>query len=202
MKSHRLLANVCLTAVVSVGLAVSSVVAAPPADLLAKITSQADLDTLIAATTDAPLNQALRDHGTTILTAVDQRTHVDAVIRAIESSPGKFEKINATPVGLKKAAGGEIGIFDSLKLVDLAIPNAGPHDHRQVDPYDAAFFEHLGQIASLELNDLELPDERLSQLQSLTYLKSLRLVRRPQVYTAETQAKIKTLLPNVALKFD
>jgi len=28
------------------------------------------------------------------------------------------------------------------------VPNAGPHDHRKDDPYDAAFFEHLSHITT------------------------------------------------------
>jgi len=29
------------------------------------------------------------------------------------------------------------------------VPGAGPHDIRKDDPYDAAFFEHLGHISTL-----------------------------------------------------
>ena len=53
----------------------------------------------------------------------------------VEGAKGKVEK----------TADGQ-----SLKLVDLAVPGAGPHDHRKDDPYDAAFFEHLGHISTLE----------------------------------------------------
>ena len=51
--------------------------------------------------------------------------HVDAVTRIVEGAKGKVEK----------TADGR-----SLRLVDLAVPGAGPHDHRTEDPYDAAFF--------------------------------------------------------------
>ena len=61
--------------------------------------------------------------------------HVEAVIRTVEAAKGKVEKT-------------EDG--QSLKLVDLAVPGAGPHDHRKDDPYDAAFFEHIGHITTLE----------------------------------------------------
>ena len=61
--------------------------------------------------------------------------HVEAVIRTVEGAKGKVEK----------TADGQ-----SLKLVDLAVPGAGPHDLRKDDPYDAAFFEHLGHISTLE----------------------------------------------------
>jgi hypothetical protein len=42
--------------------------------------------------------------------------HVEAVTRIVEAAKGKVEKT-------------EDG--QSLKLVDLAVPNAGPHDHRK-----------------------------------------------------------------------
>jgi hypothetical protein len=48
---------------------------------------------------------------------------------------------------------------------------------------------------------VDLPDERLPLLQSFSFLKSLRIVHRPP-YPAETQAKIKALLPHTAVKFD
>jgi len=60
----------------------------------------------------------------------------------------------------------------------------------------------MSQLQSLEFSDLELPDERLPQIAAFSFLKSLRLVHRPQPYLAETQAKIKALLPKVALKFE
>ena len=73
--------------------------------------------------------------------------------------------------------GGDVSLFDTLKLVDLAMPNAGPHDHRKVDPYDAAFFGHLGHIQTLEsLNIIatKLSDEWIAPLGKLTNLKTLR----------------------------
>ena len=144
---------------------------------LATVKTQRDLDAVIAATTDAGLKQALQSHSAGLLAAVERRTHVEAVLRAIEVSPGKVEKINTTPESLKKAAGGDIPLFDTLKLVDLAMPNAGPHDHRKVDPYDAAFFAHLGHITTLEsLNIIatKLSDEWIAPLGKLTNLKTLR----------------------------
>lgn len=88
--------------------------------------------------------------------------HVEAVIRAVETAKGKVEKT-------------EDG--QSLKLVDLAVPGAGPHDHRKDDPYDAAFFEHLGHIVSLEsLNVIstKASDEWIKPLGGLVNLKTLR----------------------------
>jgi hypothetical protein len=59
----------------------------------------------------------------------------------------------------------------------------------------------LKQLEQLELGSLELPDERLPQLQQFAFLKELKLIRRPQSYPPETQAKIKALLPKVDVKF-
>lgn len=88
--------------------------------------------------------------------------HVEAVIRAVEGAKGKVEKT-------------EDG--QSLRLVDLAVPGAGPHDHRKNDPYDAAFFEHLGHITTLEsLNVISTKanDEWIAPLGKITSLKTLR----------------------------
>jgi hypothetical protein len=88
--------------------------------------------------------------------------HVEAVIKAVEGAHGKVEKT-------------EDG--QSLKLVDLAVPNTGPHDHRKDDPYDAAFFEHLGHITTLEsLNVIstKFNDEWMPNIAKLTNLKTLR----------------------------
>lgn len=88
--------------------------------------------------------------------------HVEAVTRIVEAAKGKVEKT-------------EDG--QSLKLVDLAVPNAGPHDHRKDDPYDAAFFEHLGHISTLEsLNVIstKFNDAWMPHVAKLTKLKVLR----------------------------
>lgn len=88
--------------------------------------------------------------------------HVEAVVRIVEGAKGKVEK----------TADGQ-----SLKLVDLAVPGAGPHDHRKGDPYDAAFFEHLGHITTLEsLNVIstKFNDAWMPHIAKLTNLKSLR----------------------------
>ena len=144
---------------------------------LAAVKSKADLDSLIVATSDAALKQALSASAEAILEAVEMRPHVEAVVHTIEQSPGKVEKINTTPEGLKLAAGGDVSFFDTLKAVDLSIPNAGPHDARKTDPYDAAFFEHLGHISSLESINIiatKANDEWIAPLGKLTKLKVLR----------------------------
>ncbi|MBL8826844.1 MAG: hypothetical protein JNM18_07635 [Planctomycetaceae bacterium] len=98
--------------------------------------------------------------------------HVEAVIRIVEGAKGKVEKT-------------EDG--KSLKLVDLAVPGAGPHDHRKSDPYDAAFFEHLGHIATLEslhIISTKANDEWIKPLGKLTNLKSLRFVNNGKLTDA------------------
>lgn len=145
---------------------------------LSKITSRADLDAVIAATADPALKQALGDHAAAILAAAAQHPHVEAVIRTIESAPGSFTKINTTPDALKKAAGGDIAIFDTLTQVSTNILGGKAHDHRKenADPYNAAFIEHLGHIASLEAVKLEasgIQDAWVAPLLKLKKLKSL-----------------------------
>jgi hypothetical protein len=135
-----------------------SSLAALPTDLhaagpdLSTITSRADLDAVLAATTDVGLKQALADHAAAILAAAEQHRHVEAVIRTIEKSPGSFTKINTTPESLKKATRGELQIFDTLTAVNTSILNGHAHQNRKLDedPYDAAFIEHLGRIDSLD----------------------------------------------------
>ena len=151
---------------------------------LSKITSRADLDAVIAATSDATLKQALTDNAAAILAAADRHPHVEAVIRTIKSAPGTFTKINTTPEALKKAAGGDIALFDTLTLVSTAILNGHAHDNRDVkaDPYDAAFIEHLGHIQSLEtvrfVTAKQIEESWLPLFLKLNNLKSLTIDNR------------------------
>src|SRR4051812_36747189 len=95
-------------------------------------------------------------------TALAPDPHVDAVTRIVEGAKGKVER----------TADGQ-----SLRLVDLAVPGTGPHDHRTEDPYDAAFFEHLGHITALEsLNIIstKFNDDWMPHIAGLTNLKTLR----------------------------
>jgi hypothetical protein len=145
---------------------------------LSKITSRADLDAVIAATSDSALKQALSDHAGEILAAAEQHPHVEAVIRTIESAPGAFTKINTTPEALKKAAGGDMVIFDTLTQVSTNILGGKAHAHRKEkdDPYNAAFIEHLGHIPSLESVKLEasgIQDDWVAPLLKLKKFKSL-----------------------------
>ncbi len=147
---------------------------------LSKITSRDDLEALIAATADATLKKTLTEHVADILAAADQHTHVEVVIRTIESAPGTFTKVNATPEALKTAVGGNIAIFDTLTQISTNILGGKAHDHRKEkdDPYNAAFIEHLGHIPSLESVKLEasgIQDDWVAPLLKLKKLKSLSL---------------------------
>lgn len=98
--------------------------------------------------------------------------HVEAVIRTVEAAKGKVEK----------TADGQ-----SLRLVDVAVPNAGPHDKRTEDPYDAAFFEHLGHVTTLEsLNIIstKFNDVWMPHIAKLTNLKSLRFTNNGKLTDA------------------
>lgn len=166
-------------------LCASALLAAAPD--LSKVSSQADLDAVIAATSDAALKQALKDHAAAILAAAAEHGHAEAVAAVVTGAKGKVEKINTTPEALKKAAGAELSIFETLKLVDLAVPNTGPHDHRTVDPYDAAFFEHVGHLSAIEsLNIIatKLGDDWISPLGKLTTLKTLRFTNNGKLTDA------------------
>ena len=59
----------------------------------------------------------------------------------------------------------------------------------------------LSQLESLELDDVPFPVERVPVLKDFAFLKVLKLVDRKNGYPAETQAKIKALLPEVEVKF-
>ena len=147
---------------------------------LSKITSKADLDAYIAATNDPSVKQALRDHSAAILAAAAHYPHVKTVIRTIESAPGTFTKANNTPMELKKVAGGEIAIFDTLTLVSTSIANGKAHSYRDAkdDPYDATFMEHLGHINNLESLKIvatKIEDSWLPPLLKLKNLKSFSM---------------------------
>lgn len=150
---------------------------APPD--LSKITSRADLDAVIAATPDSGLKQALADNAAAILAAAEQHPHVEAVIRTIESAPGTFTKVNTTPEALKKAAGGDIALFDTLTEVNTGILNGHAHANRdkKTDPYNAAFIEHLGHIPSLENLSVVVTALEESSLDSILKLKRLQKLR-------------------------
>jgi hypothetical protein len=179
MCHHRPLIVIALLAL----LASSANAAAPE---LGKLANEADLDAAIASA-GGPLKQALQDNRAAILNAIQEHPHVEAVTRIVASAQGKVEKTNTTPASLKAAAGGDVALFDTLKLVDLAVPNAGPHDKRTIDPYDEAFFEHLGHLSALEsLNIIstKFSDPWMPSIAKLTTLKSLRFTNNGKLTDA------------------
>ena len=98
--------------------------------------------------------------------------HVEAVTRIVTGAKGKVEM----------TADGQ-----GIKLIDLNVPGAGPHDHRKDDPYDAAFFEHVGYLATLEsLNIIatKFNDDWMPSLAKLTNLKSLRFTNNGKLSDA------------------
>jgi len=150
----------------------------PAACQLSNINSRADLDTVIANTADAALKHALQVHADSIMAAAERHPHVAAVIRTIKSSPGTFATINTTPDSLRKAAGGDIPLFDTLSEVDTRILGGKAHEHRNEDedPYDATFIAHLSHIHSLETVALEatgIQDSWVAPLLELRNLKKL-----------------------------
>ena len=98
--------------------------------------------------------------------------HVEAVTRIVTGAKGKVEM----------TADGQ-----GIKLIDLNVPGAGPHDHRKDDPYDAAFFEHVGHLSTLEsLNIIstKFNDEWMTSLAKLTNLKALRFTNNGKLTDA------------------
>jgi len=98
--------------------------------------------------------------------------HVEAVTRIVTAAKGKVE-LTADGQG--------------VKLIDLAVPGAGPHDHRKDDPYGAAFFEHVGHLPTLEsLNIIstKFNDDWMPPLAKLTNLKVLRFTNNGRLTDA------------------
>jgi hypothetical protein len=98
--------------------------------------------------------------------------HVEAVTRIVTGAKGKVEM----------TSDGE-----GVKLLDLAVPGAGPHDHRKDDPYDAAFFEHVGHLTTLEsLNIIstKFNDDWMAPIGKLTNLKTLRFTNNGKLTDA------------------
>ena len=99
-------------------------------------------------------------------------SHAEAVVRIVAAAKCKVE-LTADGQG--------------VKLLDLAVPGAGPHDHRKDDPYDAAFFEHVGHLSTLEsLNIIstKFNDDWMPPLAKLTNLKVLRFTNNGKLTDA------------------
>lgn len=98
--------------------------------------------------------------------------HGEAVTRIVSGAKGKVE-LTADGQG--------------IKLIDLNVPGAGPHDPRKDDPYDAAFFEHVGHLSTLEsLNIIstKFNDDWMPSLAKLTNLKALRFTNNGKLTDA------------------
>jgi Leucine-rich repeat (LRR) protein len=144
---------------------------------LLEIRTAADLNSFTASTKDDNLKKAILAHASALQAAIDRHPHVEAVRKTVGEASGKLEQINTTPEPLRQIAGGDLPVFDSLSLVDLAVPNAGPHDARKNDPYDETFFKHLGQVSSLEsLNIIatKFNDAWMPHVSGLVNLRTLR----------------------------
>jgi len=145
-----------------------------------QITSEGDLEQAASLSWDAEISDLLTlktlPAAAPDLSKITSRTDVDAVIRTIEKAPGTFTKINTTPEALKKAAGGDLPLFDTLTQIDTRIAGGKAHDHRKEneDPYNADFIEHLGHIPSLESVKLEASGIQDSWVAPLLKLKNLK----------------------------
>jgi hypothetical protein len=144
---------------------------------LTQIRSNEELESALTSVRDEATRKALQEHAPALLSAAQRYPHVQEVARIVESAHGKVERYNTTPEMLRKQLGADLPVFDALKLVDLSVPNTGPHDKRSSDPYDAAFFQHLAQLHGLEsLNIIstKATDEWIAPLGKLESLKILR----------------------------
>ena len=153
------------------------------ADPLAGVQNRSHLDKLIAATTDAGKKQALRDHAEAIVVAVARKPHVDAVVATLEKANGTFEKSNTMPEALKTAIGAST-IFDGLRSINLADSKLGIKAKREVDPFDKAFYERVGELAGLEelvVVHTAAENAWLAPLGKLTSLKILRFVNQAKL---------------------
>lgn len=153
----------------------------PPADL------EAAWQALLTGVKSPEARQALEQRAPEIRAALEEKAHAQAVAAVVQAAKGKVEWMNTTPEPLRQALGGPLPAFETLKLVDLAVPGAGPHDHRKEDPFDAGFFQRLGQVRSLEsLNVIatKADDAWIAPLGALVNLKVLRFTNNGRLTDA------------------
>src|SRR5580704_10951834 len=97
----------------------------------------------------------------------DKKAHVDAAVAVLEKAGGTYERAG-----------------DSLKMVNLSNSKLGIKAKREVDPFDHAFYEHLGHITDLEsltiLNTTASNDD-LIEVAKLKSLKSLNIVNQAKM---------------------
>ncbi|HEV7403848.1 MAG TPA: G protein-coupled receptor LGR4 [Chthoniobacteraceae bacterium] len=111
--------------------------------------------------------------------AAAKKPHVEAVIKVLEQAQGTYEKMNTAPVALTNKP--EAPAFDTLKSVNLSSPALGIKGKRKVDPFDHAFYEHLGHITDLEsltILNTSASNEEIAELAKLTNLKVLNIINQ------------------------
>jgi hypothetical protein len=133
----------------------------------------------------------------------------------------KLKKLTGIEISCAKATAGLVKHLRELPLEYVALeygvnaPAADAIDTLKSIPtlrrlsMDAAKFTDtdltalvgVTQVRELSLSGLDLPDARLPQLPAFAHLKTLTLVRYGKGYPAETQTKVKALLPKVDVKF-
>jgi len=111
---------------------------------------QAELDALIASTKDPAQKSVLQAHSAVILAACTKKAHIGAVVATLVKASGTYEIVNTTPDAIKQAFGRDVSLFDTLKFVNLSNTTLGIKGKRTEDPFDHAFYEHLGEISDLE----------------------------------------------------
>jgi hypothetical protein len=114
--------------------------------------------------------------------AAAKKPHVEAVIKVLDQAQGTYEKISTAPDELKGTA--EAEAFDTLKLVNLSSPALGIKGKREVDPFDHAFYEHLGHITDLEsltILNTGASNEDIAELAKLKNLKVLNIINQSKL---------------------
>jgi hypothetical protein len=140
----------------------------------------AEFEAAVAGSTGA-LKAALEKHRAEVGAAIARRPHVDAVVAVLTKAPGKFEKLDAAPEGLKDFVSAGSPTFVSLKSVDLGSAALNVKQKRETDPFDAAFYEHLGEIPELEslvILHTNCENAWLKPLGKLKNLKTLNIVNQ------------------------
>ena len=165
-------------------LALVSVVSIHAADPLAAITSRAELDQLIETSTDAALKKALSDHAAQIEAALKRKPDRDRVMALLDSAKASHAKGNDTPAALAKALGGPSPLFDFLRGINLAGAALTVKERRQVDPFDAAFYESVATLPGLEeltIVNTTAENAWLAPLAKLKSLKTLRIINQAKL---------------------
>ncbi|WP_206291522.1 leucine-rich repeat domain-containing protein [Humisphaera borealis] len=120
--------------------------------------------------------------------------------------------LNATPAALKNLTSlplesiqlGEgfhaADAFNTVKAIST-LRKLSVTDGSKLTDADLALIAGITGLESLTMDKLPLPDERIPALAAFAHLKSITLALRPKGYPAETQARIKALLPKVDVTF-